>query len=303
MILSREKVLIACFILAVYFNFLIGMALAGTETGEFCPTCPDWTDLEGWLAKKKAYEIYQRADIVVSAGSSFNGRVIIDVRDPEDYQSGHIPGARNLYWGDLSPGLLDPVMAEDILRNAGINNSDHLLIYGDEDDKDKGADYVFWALNYLGHQDLSKLNGGINAAWGAGIRPETSLPSVEESKYTIHIVPWLQVNKGNIKVFLELPQVQILDARGSVDYGNSELTGISIPMDAEMLYNDLLIKDAATLRDLLENRGLKKDGTLLIYGTPQAYSLFFVLEFMGYNATLLEGDWWMETEWSVSNIG
>ncbi len=31
-------------------------ALAGTENGEFCPTCPDWTDLDGWLAKKEAYE-------------------------------------------------------------------------------------------------------------------------------------------------------------------------------------------------------------------------------------------------------
>ena len=35
-------------------------ALAGTETGEFCPTCPDWTDLDGWLAKKEAYEQEQQ---------------------------------------------------------------------------------------------------------------------------------------------------------------------------------------------------------------------------------------------------
>jgi thiosulfate/3-mercaptopyruvate sulfurtransferase len=34
--------------------------LAGTETGEFCPTCPDWTDLDGWLAKKAAYEQEQQ---------------------------------------------------------------------------------------------------------------------------------------------------------------------------------------------------------------------------------------------------
>ena len=35
-------------------------ALAGTETGEFCPTCPDWTDLDGWRAKKEAYEQEQQ---------------------------------------------------------------------------------------------------------------------------------------------------------------------------------------------------------------------------------------------------
>ena len=35
---------------------LAGSASGGTETGEFCPTCPDWTNLDGWLEKKAAYE-------------------------------------------------------------------------------------------------------------------------------------------------------------------------------------------------------------------------------------------------------
>ena len=34
--------------------------LAGTETGEFCPTCPDWNDMDGWLAKKAVYEQEQQ---------------------------------------------------------------------------------------------------------------------------------------------------------------------------------------------------------------------------------------------------
>ena len=43
-------------------------------------------------------------------------------------------------------------------------------------------------------------------------------------------------------------------------------------------------------------------GTAIVYGTPQAYSLFYSLRLMGYNATLLEGDWWKETKWAVSNV-
>jgi len=39
---------------------LVLPALAGTETGEFCPTCPDWTYLDGWLAKKEVYEQEQQ---------------------------------------------------------------------------------------------------------------------------------------------------------------------------------------------------------------------------------------------------
>ena len=35
---------------------LAGQASAGTENGEFCPDCPDWTNLDGWLEKKAAFE-------------------------------------------------------------------------------------------------------------------------------------------------------------------------------------------------------------------------------------------------------
>lgn len=312
----------------------MGIALAGTETGEFCPTCPDWTDLEGWLAKKDAYEqaqmngggqhsstntnagtdatsiaaaaaekkppAYPNAALITSARSPFDGLVLLDVREPEDYQSGHIPGARNIYWGDLQVrDALDPALAESILCKTGINNSDSILIYGGEDE---GADYVFWALSYLGHQNLSKLDGGIDAAWSAGIRPDVSLPSVGESNYTVHIVPRLQANESNIGAILELPGIQILDARDFVEYGKSKFTNISIPLDAEKLYDDLRVKDAQTLEDLLERRDLNKNGIQLIYGTPQAYSLFYALELMGYNVTLLEGDWWQKTEWAVRNV-
>ena len=148
---------------------------------------------------------------------------------------------------------------------------------------------------------MSKLNGGVDAAWGAGIRPTVSQPSVEESNYTVHLVPRLLVNKSGLKSVLEQPRVQILDARDFTDYGRSHLN-TSIPFEAEMLYDDLLIKDAATLEELLQRRGLEKDGTLLVYGTPQAYSLFYGLTLMGYNATLLEGDWWQKTKWAVSNV-
>ncbi len=325
------KVVAGCLILALALNVLLGPALAGTETGEFCPTCPDWTNLEGWLAQKEAYERAQAAQanggaqqkissavtnadvkvekpapeypeerLIAKAGQPLKGFVILDVRAPEDYSSGHIPGARNIYWEDLQQGgSLDTAIAEGMLRAAGINNSDHVLIYGDDDE---GADYVFWALSYLGHGNLTKLDGGVDAAWGAGIAPDSSLPSVEKSNYTVHLVPWLMVNESRLKIMLDLPQIQILDARDFVEYGQAKLTNDSVPLDSEKLYDDQKIKDAKTLNDLLQRRGLEKDGVQMVYGTPKAYSLFYGLRLRGYNATLLDGDWWKETEWAVSNV-
>jgi thiosulfate/3-mercaptopyruvate sulfurtransferase len=329
------KVLITCIILAVYFGFLMGIALAGTETGEFCPTCPDWTDLEGWFAKKDAYEkaqmnsggkqsstnintgtevpvkaadaaekpapAYPKAALITSAASSFDGFVILDVREPEDYQRGHIPGARSLYWGDLQIGdALDPALAESILRKTGINNSDSIIIYGGEDE---GADYAFWALSYLGHRNLSKLDGGVDAAWSRGIVPDGSIPVVVESNYTVHLVPGLMVNESTLPEWLDRTDLHILDARDWIEYGKSKLTIDSYPLDEKLLFDeDAKIHDASTLEDLFNRRGLDRDEIQLVYGTPQAYSLFYGLELMGYNATLLEGDWWQKTEWAVSEV-
>ena len=57
---ASAAALIFCLLAAFFFSFLTVPALAGTETGEFCPTCPDWTNLEGWLAQKEAYENAQQ---------------------------------------------------------------------------------------------------------------------------------------------------------------------------------------------------------------------------------------------------
>jgi thiosulfate/3-mercaptopyruvate sulfurtransferase len=322
--------LVVFYLLAILnLNFILSTALAGTETGEFCPTCPDWTDLDGWLAKKDAYEKaqqnsaqqniqaknniaapnpkvdpivkgYAEPELLTSAALIKGNQVILDVRTLEDYQSGHVSGARSLYWKDLQKdGSLDPDLAKDALCRTGVNDSDRILVYGSSDE---GAAYVFWALSYLGHKDLSLLDGGADEAWNAGLQKDKSQPSILPSNYTIRIIPWLMVTPANLDQFLAQADAQILDARDFSDYGRNRLTNASLSLSTEKLYSGSKIKDAATLEELLSRRNLDKMGTQIVYGTPQAYWLYYSLKLMGYNATLLEGDWWKETKWAVSNV-
>jgi len=320
-------------LLAVFFlSFLTISAMAGTETGEFCPTCPDWTDLDGWLAKKAAYEQaqqnaqqngqtaglngqasntitttktsppekgYAMPGLITSPSSIKSDQVILDVRSGQDYSSGHIPGARSLYWKDLqSSGTLDPALAIEALGRAGVNESDRILVYGDSGD---GASFVFWALGYLGQKDVSLLDGGVDAIQEAGVVFTTNAPSPMPSNYTTHIVPWLLVTPDKLESLLELSDVRVLDARDFSEYGQSRLGNKSICLSLDKLYKNSRIKDAGTLEDLFGRR-LEDSERAIVYGTPQAYSLFYSLRLMGYNATLLEGDWWKETKWAVSNV-
>jgi thiosulfate/3-mercaptopyruvate sulfurtransferase len=124
----------------------------------------------------------------------------------------------------------------------------------------------------------------------------------QQSSFAARTVPWLLVTPANLDSLLARSDVQILDARDYSDYGMSMLTN-AISLTAEMLYNDdSKIKDPATLNDLLSRRSLDEKGIQIVYGTPQAYRLFYSLKLMGYNATLLEGDWWMKTKWAVSSV-
>lgn len=314
-------------ILAVLnLNTIIGPVQAGTEDGSFCCTCPDYANFDAWLAKKaqicdnagniiapankpsnggkdatvgKAYE-YAEPQLIFSTGSKTDGMVIIDVRTPEDYAKGHFPGARNLNWVDTqSNGNLNPALMEQALRKIGVNDSDHLLIYGGNDDM---GSYIFWALSYLGHKNLTKMDGSIDEAANAGQPMVKSVPNLKESNYSSHVVPSLLVTETQLGSLLNRTDVQILDARDFSEYGMAKLTNSALPLDAPKLYQDnFKIKDAKTLDDILGRR-LDKSKTQLVYGTPAAYSLFYALKLMGYNATLLEGSWWKDTKWDISIV-
>lgn len=326
---------------AAFLSILAYPALAGTETGEFCPTCPDWTNLEGWLAQKEAYEKaqqnggqqnggadsgqssqpntssassagssegdgYARPEILAAAASlsgSAGGSVILDVRSASEYSSGHIPGARNIYWKDLQQEGgegLDAGRAASSLGRAGVNASDSVIIYGGEGGVDDSAAFAFWALSYLGQKEVSLLDGGIGAAEEAGIALTQNAPQSTAVNYTASAKPWLLVTPGDLEGLLSQADVRVIDARDFSDYGMNRLNR-SLSLSQEMVYASSGIKDAGTLKDLFSRR-LTDSGANIVYGTPEAYSLFFSLELMGYNATLLEGDWWQDMEWTVSDV-
>jgi len=317
---------------ALSLNLILGTALAGTETGEFCPDCPDWTNLDGWYAQRESYvndmhspspparesrtnspaqaatisspekglEGYPIPSLLTRAGSIDGDRIILDVRSSQEYQAGHITGARNIYWKDLQKdGALDQILARDALSRAGISASDRLLIYGDS--SDQGAAFVFWALSYLGQEDVSLLDGGVDAAIDAGLSLSANAPSPTPTNYTSRTVPWLLVTPENLDGMLGRSDVNILDARDFSEYGKNRITNEAIPLGLDKVYKDREIKDASILGDLFGRR-LDESGTAIVYGTPEAYSLFFSLRLMGYNATLLEGEWWKESRWAVSNV-
>lgn len=108
-----------------------------------------------------------------------NGTVLIDVRVREEFDAGHLPGARHLdpnaVVAEHSPvsGALKPTdEIAMILGELGITPETRVVFYDD-----KGgfhAARMFWVLEYLGHRNVAVLNGGLSG-WVADGGPLTHL--------------------------------------------------------------------------------------------------------------------------------
>ena len=112
----------------------------------------------------------------VTANLETDGVVFVDLRPQGAYVAGHVPGAVHSQYGGREGewrvkvgevrGLVgDPELIADHLGTIGISNEDHVvLIPGGKSSADMGAaTRVYWTLNYLGHDEVSILNGGMAA--------------------------------------------------------------------------------------------------------------------------------------------
>ncbi|MHC1631292.1 MAG: sulfurtransferase [Methanotrichaceae archaeon] len=307
---------------------VIGLLLSSPVFGSTpgCPDCPDWINFDSWWdryhtssvheepsdpspkeireaaqsqeQKNLTNMVYPVSGLLVRAGDGLSKHVILDARSPEEYKRSHISGSRNLYWKSIqSAGVLDPDRAVQELCKLGVNNTDSIVVCGSGDD----SAYLFWALEYLGQENLSLLGRNV------GSLPNSVLvqvaPVVTESSYTLGIKPWLLVNRSMLDQYRS--GVQIIDARPSfTDYGFAHLKN-STNMRIALLYEDpdnRTLKSAGELEQLFDGRGLDKDEIKLVYGTPEACSLYFALRLMGYNATVLDGNWWQDTESVMKSI-
>ncbi len=92
--------------------------------------------------------------------------VEVDV-DSKLYAAGHIPGAVGFDWAtqlqdQVSRDIISREHFERLLSEAGIKNSDTVIIYGDS--SNWFAAYGFWLFKLYGHKDVRLLNGG-RAKW------------------------------------------------------------------------------------------------------------------------------------------
>ena len=145
--------------------------------------------------------------------------VEVDV-DTKAYAAGHIPGAVAFNWqtqlqDQIRRDIVSKEQFESLVREAGIENGDTVVLYGDNNNW--FAAYAFWLFKLYGHEDVRLMNGG-RAKWLNEDDKDltTDAPSVVPSSYT--------ASEPNLAY-----RARLTDVLAAVEKGKTNLVDVRSP--------------------------------------------------------------------------
>lgn len=216
--------------------------------------------------------------------------VVIDTRELKDYIKGHIPGAISLgkrgkkaFRDSTSRVFQDVSKYENMLGKAGIDNNTHVVFYHGDIKTLNDATVGFWVMEYLGHDKVHVLDGGLNAWRNNGnrldkeptMRPPTTFKADVVRKRYASTAEILDIANG------KTTDVQLIDSRTEKEFLGKDIRAIQgghVPnaMNVSHLTTLVKVKDPKTGKDKVTDvytpdtaskhfNGLDKDKRTIAY--------------------------------------
>jgi len=220
---------------------------------------------------------------------------ILDTRPLPDYAKGHLPGAIRVdvkRWQDLGKkegGFQDAKGWGEKVGQLGISHDSQVIVYGSNP---PDTARIWWTLKYLGHQNVTILNGGWEL-WNKEKRPaDTASPNIEAVKFD----PKFQTDRleeiDSLKKSVQAGKITVVDTRTTDEFTGKEVRGKRgghIPGAKHLEWKELLAEDgrfksSEQLRELFKQRGIQLDQTAVCYcqSGGRASVEAFALELAGY---------------------
>ena len=234
--------------------------------------------------------------------------------DPNDFATGHIPGARALPYAEVRiehNGIgteLPPVeQLRQTFEKLGVSDDSHVVIYSGGHGMAPMASRVFLSLDYLGHPKISLLNGGL-AKWKAEKRPvSTDVARITPGKLTPK-PRTVTVDAEYVMSRIGKPGFAFIDTRTTPEYlGTGSRSGLpseghiagARQLEWEQLFSDAhggTFLEPAELRKLYADRTAPGD-TLITYCLVgyRASMTYFGARLLGYPVRLYDGSY---QEWA-----
>lgn len=199
---------------------------------------------------------------------------------PDAYSEAHIPGSVFIDWtkdivdpdGEVKAQIASPDSFAATMESRGISNDTHVVVA----DETGGhiATRLWWALKYMGQEQVSVLEGGY-ASWKAADGPLTDEKTEVDTGVTFkpQVRPELRVEWSDVLAFIDQPGTQIVDARdagmfdGTIQRGSR---GGHIPGAINLSANSMMNDDGTwksddDLRSLAKDAGLDLEQPIVAY--------------------------------------
>jgi len=229
-------------------------------------------------------------EFLASVEEAEGADVILDVGS--DYETSHIKGAIPLYWDELLDENNNPKSAAEmaeIFGNAGISPDDSVVVYGDCEPCDgiSVAPFVFWALRYVGHDDVMVLDGGREEWKAAGLATETKANERPAVTYEPRVRSGLLADYEGVAS----GELQLVDARTLEEYAADKIQG-SIHIDYDEVQTGGRVRSSGDLADAFAS--LDADGPVVVYSNAgaRAAMVWYALQLMGYESSLYTWNDW-----------
>ena len=205
---------------------------------------------------------------------------IIDARQAQAYEAGHIPGALNLAaFGGLpraaNGDMGSPDEFSELAGKLGIGNETPVIVY---DAPAAAMGMVAWAFLYYGHSRVHILDGGYEK-WSREERPTaTEVPSFPTTRFKATAVEDVYCSLDHAKAAHGRPSTIFWDTRSLAEYeGSAPTTPQSppraghIPDAVHLEWSDLLdpewrtFRPAAELGKMLASKGITPEAEIDCY--------------------------------------
>ena len=242
---------------------------------------------------------------------------VLHVGDAASYDARHIPGAvlveisSLLVQRDGTPNELPPIDAlERVFRSAGVGATGRIVVYSVDP---LLAARAWFTLDSLGQGDrVSLLDGGLAKWMAAGYAVSTETTPPRPGSFEARPMPQTITRLAPMREVVRLreqlgPNLVLLDARSPEQFYGDE-TGpdvahaghipgaVNVPY-ALNLDGSGALRSVADLRALYHRAGVTRESANIVYCRTgmQASMTYFVLRYLGYDATLYDGSF---VEWS-----
>lgn len=223
---------------------------------------------------------------------------ILDIRSPQEYQAGHVPGAVNTPYGayrgpaDNAGALRPEADLSALFSKAGISKDSYVVVtYAGANPTDFGAAArVYWTLKAGGLTQLSILDGGLQAWQAEGQALSTEAPEVAPTQFTYTYNQDMVASTQEVADYIKSGQAPVLlDARPTPFFKGEKRVDAAarygtLPGARELDFNTFFNSDKPTLKDkseilkLVKEQGLDDKPTVSFCNTGHwASTNWFVL--------------------------